>query len=44
LGEGIQVSSNAGEYLSPRGDNSKKVKIHRIFFKNLLQNKPAKIS
>jgi hypothetical protein len=33
-GEGIQVCSNEGECPSPRGDNSKRVKIH-IYKKNL---------
>jgi hypothetical protein len=28
LGEGIQVCSNEGDYPFPRGDNSKRVKIH----------------
>jgi hypothetical protein len=28
LGEGIQVYSNEGNCPSPRGDNSKRVKIH----------------
>jgi hypothetical protein len=28
-GEGIQVYSNEGEFLSPRGGNSTRVKIHQ---------------
>jgi hypothetical protein len=35
-GEGIQVCSNEGEYPSPRGDNSKKVKMHGKFLKIFL--------
>jgi hypothetical protein len=31
--EGIQVSSNEGDNLSPRGDNSKRIKIHCKVFK-----------
>ena len=31
--EGIQVCSNEEERPSPRGDNSKRVKIHQHFFK-----------
>jgi hypothetical protein len=27
-GEGIHLCSNEGDYPSPRGDNSKRVKIH----------------
>ena len=45
LGEGIQVCSNEGDCPSPRGDNSKRVKIHRIFLKNLLlQNQRPKFN
>jgi hypothetical protein len=32
-GEGIQVSSNEGDCLATRGENSKSVKIHRKFLK-----------
>jgi hypothetical protein len=32
-GEGIQVCSNEGDHLSPRGDNSKRVKMHWKFLK-----------
>jgi hypothetical protein len=31
--EGIQVSSNEGQCPSPRGDNSKRVKIYKNYFK-----------
>jgi hypothetical protein len=41
----IQVSLMEGDSPSPRGDNSKRVKIHRKFLKNfLLQNQQAKIN
>jgi hypothetical protein len=30
-GEGIQVCSNEGDCPSPRGDNSRRVRIHRNF-------------
>jgi hypothetical protein len=44
-GEVIQVCSNEGEHPSPREDNSKRVKMYWIFFKNLLlQNQLAKFS
>jgi hypothetical protein len=33
VGEGIQISSNEGDCLSPRGDNSKRVNICQIFLK-----------
>ena len=33
LGEGLQVCSNEGDCPSPRGDNSKRVKIHWKFLK-----------
>jgi hypothetical protein len=35
-GKGIQAFSNEGRCLSLRGDNSKRVKIHKKIFKNLL--------
>jgi hypothetical protein len=38
--ERIQVSLKEWDSTSPRGDNSERVKIHRNFFKNLLQNHP----
>jgi hypothetical protein len=37
-GEGIQICSNKGQHPSLRGDSSKRVKIHKKYFKNLLQN------
>jgi hypothetical protein len=43
LEERIQVSLKEGDSPSPRGDNSERVKIHKIF-KNLLQNQQAKIN
>jgi hypothetical protein len=42
-GEGMHVCANEGDCPSPRGDNSKRVKIHR-FFLNLLQNQQAKFN
>jgi hypothetical protein len=43
--EMIEVSVKEGDSPSQRGDNSKRVKIHRIFFLNLLlQNQQAKIN
>jgi hypothetical protein len=42
--ERIQVSLKEGDSPSPRGDNSERVKIHRKFIKNLLQNQQAKIN
>jgi hypothetical protein len=40
--KGIQVCSKKGVSPSPRGDNSERLKIQRIFFENLLQNQKAK--
>jgi hypothetical protein len=43
--KGIQVCSKEGDSPSPRGDNSERVKIQRIFLKNLLlQNQQAKFN
>jgi hypothetical protein len=42
--EGIQVCSNEGERLSPKGDNSERVKNTLKIFKNLLQNQQAKFN
>jgi hypothetical protein len=36
--KGIQVYPNEGDSPYPRGNNSKRVKIHQFFFLNLLQN------
>jgi hypothetical protein len=40
-GEGIQVCSNKGRRRSLRGDNSERVKIHKIFKNLLLKNQWA---
>jgi hypothetical protein len=40
--ERIQVSLKEGEAPSPRGDNSKRVKIHRKFFKIFFRNSRPK--
>jgi hypothetical protein len=42
--KGIQFYSNEGDSPSPRGDNSLRVNLHRIFCKNLLQNQQAKFN
>jgi hypothetical protein len=45
LVKGIQVCSKELDSFSPRGDNSKRVKIHWKFKKNLLlQNQQAKFN
>jgi hypothetical protein len=44
MGEGIHVCSNEGDCPSPRGDNSKKVKIQKKFKNLVLQNQQAKFN
>jgi hypothetical protein len=41
--EGIQVYSNEGEHPSPRGDNSKRIKMQWKFLKILFSSSPNSI-
>jgi hypothetical protein len=43
-GDGIPVCLNEGDSPSPRGDNSKRVKIHYFFLNLLLQTQQAKFN
>jgi hypothetical protein len=43
-GEGIQIYSNKGRRLALRGDNSKRIKIHKKYFKIFLSKTSGPIS